>query len=253
MQNIFIISWILGRPNEYLSFLGKLPFVIMFPVGFSIDCQCPLQTINATTGRGNLSVYCVSNIEHEKCIWRSIKLFRQWSVKVFGSHCSRYLLYSFSLREKAQLSFRKTKGKLFSCLSVIGITATKWIPLLFWHPEAVLLWLTEVLMKLSGCMADEHLSLQVIAGSCPAGPQALSSARVMPGWDGAAGDKKSVSQHTQHGGFRFTLLSLRTDFGSNSPGRCVRAMGEDRAIAKGHEDLWSTKFRPRSLTAHSAI
>lgn len=29
-------------------------------------------------------------------------------------------------------------------------------------------------------------------------------------------------------------------------------MGEDRAIAKGHEDLWSTKFRPRSLTAHSA-
>lgn len=36
-------------------------------------------------------------------------------------------------------------------------------------------------MKLSGRMADEHLSLQVIAGSCPAGPQALSSARVMPG------------------------------------------------------------------------
>jgi len=35
MENIFIISWILGLPNEYILVLGKLHFVIVFPVGFN--------------------------------------------------------------------------------------------------------------------------------------------------------------------------------------------------------------------------
>lgn len=52
----------LGSSDEHILFLGKLNFVIMFLVGFSIGCLCFLQNINATTGYA-FSVHSVSNRE----------------------------------------------------------------------------------------------------------------------------------------------------------------------------------------------
>lgn len=105
----------------------------------------------------------------------------------------------------------------------------------FYKDKTVLLWLTEVLMKLSECIADQQLSPWATAGSCPTGPLPLSAVRAMPSWDGAAGDNKSVSQHMQHAGFRFVC---KNGFWIRLP----RTTDEDRANAKGREDLRSTEL-----------
>lgn len=136
-NNVFISSLIWGPCNEYALFLGKLSFVTVFPVKFSRDCQCSLQT-DSTPVCCILTVSTCS-VDLEKRIRKSL-IFSQQSIStVFGSLCSRYLLHSLIRNKELWLSFRKTKGKSFSCLNVLGITAAKWIPLPFRHPEAVLL------------------------------------------------------------------------------------------------------------------